>query len=128
MAPSDCIPCSSSAVLVFVTVTLKGALVVLTACEPNAKLLGVTVNVAVPGVPVPVNVTVCGLPVPLSVNVIAPVRVPVAVGLDVIENTHGGFSSPMFGHCAKVAPAKSPLVTMLLKFSGKFPLFDTVTV
>jgi hypothetical protein len=118
----------TAAVLLFVTVTLNGALVVLTACEPNAKLLGVTVNVAVPGAPVPVNVTVCGLPVPLSVNVIAPIRVPVAVGLNVIENTHGGFSSPMLGHCAKVAPAKSPLVTMLLKFSGKFPLFDTVTV
>jgi hypothetical protein len=118
----------TAAVLVFITVTLSGALVVVNACDPNTKLLGVTVNVAVPGAPVPVNVTVCGLPVPLSVNVIAPVRVPVAVGLNVIENTHGGFSSPMLGHCANVAPAKSPLVTMLLKFSGKFPLFDTVTV
>jgi hypothetical protein len=115
-------------VLVFITVTLKGALVVVSACEPNAKLLGVTVTVAVPGVPVPVNVTVCGLPVPVSVNVIAPVRVPVAVGLNVIENTHGGFSSPMLGHCARVAPAKSPDVTILLKINGKFPLFDTVTV
>lgn len=114
--------------LVFVTVTLNGALVVVSACEPNAKLLGVTVTVAVPGVPVPVSVTVCGLPVPVSVNVIAPVRVPVAVGLNVIENTHGGFSSPMLGHCPSVAPAKSPLVTMLLKINGKFPLFDTVTV
>jgi hypothetical protein len=114
--------------LVFITVTLKGALVVVSACEPNAKLLGVTVTVAVPGAPVPVSVTVCGLPVPVSVNVIAPVRVPVAVGLNVIENTHGGFSSPMLGHCAKVAPAKSPLVTILLKINGKLPLFDTVTV
>src|SRR5580704_18778339 len=118
----------TAAVLVFITVTLKGALVVVSACEPNAKLLGVTVTVAVPGVPVPVNVTVCGLPVPVSVNVIAPVRVPVAVGLNVIENTHGGFSSPMLGHCARVAPAKSPDVTILLKINGKFPLFDTVTV
>jgi hypothetical protein len=118
----------TAAVLVFVTVTINGALVVVSACDPNAKLLGVTVTVAVPGVPVPVNVTVCGLAVPLSVNVIAPVRVPVAVGLNVIENTHDGASTPMLGHCANVAPAKSPLVTMLLKFSGKFPLFDTVTV
>jgi hypothetical protein len=114
--------------LVFVTVTLIGVLVVVSACEPNVKLVGVTVTVAVPGVPVPVSVTVCGLPVPVSVNVIAPVLVPVAVGLNVIENTHGGFSSPMLGHCASVAPAKSPLVTMLLKINGKFPLFDTVTV
>ncbi len=43
---------------VFFTVTLSGALVVVSACEPNAKLLGVTVTVAAPGVPVPVNVTV----------------------------------------------------------------------
>jgi hypothetical protein len=118
----------TAAVLVFVTVTINGALLVVTACDPNAKLLGVTVTVAVPGVPVPVNVTVCGLAVPLSVNVIAPVRVPVPVGLNVIENTHGAASTPILGHCANVAPAKSPLVTMLLKFSGKFPLFDTVTV
>jgi len=118
----------TAAVLVFVTVTLKGALVELTACEPNAKLLGVTVTVAVPGVPVPVSVTVCGLPVALSVNVIAPARVPVAVGLNVIENTHGWFSTPMLGHCAKVAPAKSPLVTILLKINGNSPLFDTETV
>jgi hypothetical protein len=115
-------------VLVFVTVTLNGALDVVSACVPNAKLLGVTVTVAVPGVPVPVSVTVCGLPVPVSVNVIAPVRVPVPVGLNVIENTHGAASSPMLGHCVSVAPAKSPDVTMLLKNNGKFPLFDTVTV
>jgi len=49
------------AVLVFFTVTLNGALVVLTACEPNVKLLGVTVTVAVPDVPVPVNVTDPGI-------------------------------------------------------------------
>src|SRR5271155_1789207 len=115
-------------VLVFITVTLIAALVVVSACDPNAKLLGVTVTVAVPGVPVPVKVTICGLPVPVSVNVIAPVRVPVAVGLNVIENTHGSASTPMLRHCANVAPAKSPVVTMLLKISGKFPLFDTVTV
>src|SRR5271156_5856678 len=92
------------AVLVFFTVTLCAAHVVLTVCDPNVKLPGVTVTVAVPAVPVPVNVTVCGLPVALSVNVIAPVRVPVAVGLNVIENTHAGASSPMLVHCASVAP------------------------
>jgi len=114
--------------LVFFTVTLNGALVVVSACEPNAKLLGVTVTVAVPGVPGPVSVTVCGLPVALSVNVIAPVRVPVAVGVKVIEKVHAGASSAMLGHCASVAPAKSPEVTMLLNFNGNAPLFNTVTV
>ena len=117
----------TAALLVFVTVTLNGALVVVNACEPNAKLPGVTVNVAVPGVPVPVNVTVCGLPVALSVNVIAPVRVPVAVGLNVIENTHGSPSTGMFVHCASVAPAKSPDVTMLVNVTAIPPVFDTVT-
>ena len=117
----------TAALLVFVTVTLNGALVVVNACEPNVKLPGVTVNVAVPGVPVPVNVTVCGLPVALSVNVIAPVRVPVAVGLNVIENTHGSPSTGMFVHCASVAPAKSPDVTMLVNVTAVPPVFDTVT-
>jgi len=79
-------------------------------------------------VPVPVSVTVCGLPVALSVKTIVPVRVPVAVGVNVIENVHAGASSPMLGHCASVAPAKSPLIAMLLNFSGNAPLFDTVTV
>jgi hypothetical protein len=118
----------TAAVPVFVTITLDGALVVLIACAPNVKPLGVTVTVAAPPVAVPVSVTVCGLPVALSVNVIVPVRVPVAVGLNVIEKTHGGFSSPILGHCASVAPAKSPLVTILLKISANSPLFDTVTV
>ena len=114
-------------VLVFVTVTLNGALVVVSACEPNVKLLGVTVTVAVPGVPVPVNVTVCGLPVALSVKVIVPLRVPVAVGLNVIENTHGSASTARLGHCASVAPAKSPDVTMFVNVTAVPPVFDTVT-
>jgi hypothetical protein len=116
------------AVLVFITVTVSAALVVLTACDPNVKLLGVTVSVAVPLVPVPVSVTICGPPVALSVNKIVPVRVPVAVGLNVIENTHGSASTAMLGHCANVAPAKSPLVTMLVNVNGFPPVFDTVTI
>src|SRR5579863_374412 len=118
----------TAAVPVFVTITLNAALVVLIACEPNVNDVGVTVTVAAPGVPVPVKVTVCGLPVALSVNVIVPVRVPVAVGLNVIENTHDGASSPMLGHCASVAPAKSPFIAILLKINGNSPLLDTVTV
>jgi len=116
------------AVLVFVTVTLSGALVVPTVCDPNVKLLGVTVTVAAALVPVPVSVTVCGLPVALSVNVIVPVRVPVTVGLNVIENTHGSASTAMLGHCASVAPAKSPLVVILVNVNGFPPVFDTVTI
>ena len=116
------------AVLVFVTVTLNGALVVVNACEPNAKLLGVTVTVAVPGVPVPVSVTVCGLPVALSVNAIVPLRVPVAVGLNEIWNVHGSASTAMLGHCPSVAPAKSPDIAMLVKVTIVLPVLFTVTV
>lgn len=113
-------------VLLFVTVTLSGALVVVNAWDPNVKLLGVTVTVAAPPVPVPVSVTACGLPVALSVNVIVPVRVPVAVGLNVIENTHGSDSTARLGHCAKVAPEKSPEVTMLVNVTAVPPVLDTV--
>jgi len=116
------------AVLVFVTVTLIAPLVVPTPCDPNVKLPGATVTVAVPGVPVPVNVTVCGLPVALSVKVIAPGRVPVAVGVNVMWNVQGAPSTAILGHCVNVAPAKSPEVTMLLNVKVFPPLFDTVTV
>jgi hypothetical protein len=116
------------AVLVFITVTLSGALVVPTVCDPNVKLLGVTVTVAAALVPVPVSVTVCGLPVALSVNVIVPVRVPVAVGLNVIWNVHGVPSTAILGHCASVAPAKSPVVTIFVNVTATPPVFDTVTV
>jgi hypothetical protein len=76
----------------FITVTLKGALVVVSACEPNAKLLGVTVNVPpVAGVPVPVNVTVvvCGVSLPalVYVTVTVPLSAPVAVGVNVTFTT-----------------------------------------
>jgi hypothetical protein len=118
----------TAAVLLFVTVTLSGALVVVSACDPNIKLLGVRVNVAVPAVPVPAKVTVCGLPEALSVKVIAPVRVPAAVGLNEIWNTHGVASTAMLGHCASVAPAKSPEVTMLVKVTAAPPVFEAVTV
>jgi hypothetical protein len=118
----------TAAVPVFITVTLNGALVVLTACGPNVKLLGVTLTVAAPPVPVPVSVTVCGLPVALSVNVIVPVRVPVAVGLNDIWNVHGAASNAMLGHCASVAPAKSPEVTMLVNVTAVLPVLFTVTV
>lgn len=78
--------------------------------------------------PVPVSVTVCGLPVALSVNVIVPVRVPAAVGVKVMWNVHGVPSTAMLGHCANVAPAKSPVIAMLVNVTAVFPVFDTVNV
>jgi len=117
----------TAAVPVFVTDTLKAVLVVLIACEPNVKLPGATVTVAAPPVPVPVNVTVCGLPVALSVNVIVPLRTPVAVGWNEIWNTHAAASAAMLGHCANVAPAKSPVIAMLVNVTLVLPVLFTVT-
>jgi hypothetical protein len=64
----------------------------------------------------------------LSVNVIVPVRVPVAVGVNVMWNVHGVPSTAMLGHCASVAPAKSPEVTMFVNVTAVPPVFDTVNV
>src|SRR5205807_10115469 len=75
--------------------------------------------------PVPVRLTDCGLPAALSVMVIAPVRVPVAVGVKVTL-------------MAQLAPAatdvpqvlvcmKSPLATMLVTLSATVPVLVSVT-
>jgi hypothetical protein len=118
----------TATVPVLLTVTLCAALVVPTDCGANVKLLGATVTVPDTAAPVPLSVTVCGLAVALSVNVIAPVRAPLAVGVNVIWNVHGVPSTAMLGHCGSVAPAKSPDVTILVNVTDTFPLFDTVTV
>src|SRR2546429_7618317 len=75
--------------------------------------------------PVPDGLPVCGLPAALSVMVIAPVRVPVAVGVKVTL-------------MAQLAPAatdvpqvlvcmKSPLATMLVTLSATVPVLVSVT-
>jgi hypothetical protein len=113
---------------VFDTVKVSGELVDPKPSSPNGNGLGVIVIVAGLPVPVPVNITDCGLPVALSVNVIAPIRVPVAVGLNEIWNAHGVPSTAMLGHCVSVAPAKSPLVTMFVNVTVVPPVFETVRV
>lgn len=113
---------------VLITVTFCAGLVELTVCDANVSDVGDTVTVAGPFTAVPVNVTVCGLPVALSVNVIAPVRVPAAVGLNAIWKVHGAASTAIAGHCAVVAPEKSPVIAMLANVTFTFPLFDIVTV
>jgi hypothetical protein len=62
------------------TVTVFGALVVVTASFPKAKVAGLTVTGTTP---FPVSETVCGLLLALSVIVKVPVRLPVAVGVKV---------------------------------------------
>ena len=113
---------------VFVTVTFCAGLVELIVCEANVSDVGDTVTVAGPFMPVPVNITVCGLPVALSVKVIVPVRVPAAVGLNAIWKAQGEESTDKVGHCAVVAPEKSPVVAMLVKVTFTLPTFETVTV
>lgn len=107
-------------------VNVLAALVVPTVCDGKVKLVGVNVAWAVP---VPVSGTVCGLLFALSVIVIAPVRVPVAVGVKVTLILQ-------FAPAASVAPqgfglvtrAKSPLATMLLMDNVPLPLLVMVTI
>jgi hypothetical protein len=113
---------------VFVTVTFCAGLVEFTVCEANVSDVGDTVTVAGPFTPVPVNVTVWGLPDALSVKVIAPVRVPAAVGLNAIWKVQGVPSTAMPGHCAVVAPVKSPVVTILVNVMATPPLLATSTI
>ncbi len=74
----------SVAVPVFCSVMACDELVVLITWEAKLRLDGVMVAIGnVAAVPVPVRGTVWGEPDALSTNVMAPVRVPVAVGVKV---------------------------------------------
>ena len=76
--------------------------------------------------PVPVREMMCGLPVALSVMVMAPVLVPVAVGVKVTEMVQlapAAMKTPQLVVCAK-----SPLGTMLVMSSDALPVFVSVTV
>src|SRR5437899_310696 len=109
---------------VLLSVTYRATLVVFRFSSLNVTLLGDRLT---PGAaPVPVRLTDCGLPAALSVMVIAPVRVPVAVGVKVTL-------------MAQLAPAatdvpqvlvcmKSPLATMLVTLSATVPVLVSVTV
>ena len=68
----------------------------------------------------------CGLPAALSVMVIAPVRVPVAVGVKVtviVQLAPAESELPQ-----EVVLAKSPLATMLVMLNDALPVFFKVTV
>jgi hypothetical protein len=72
------------AVPVFLSVTDCAALVVLITWLAKFRPVGVKLTAGEAALaPVPVRLTVCGLPEALSVTVIAPVLVPVAVGVNV---------------------------------------------
>jgi hypothetical protein len=74
----------------------------------------------------PSKVTVCGLPAALSVMVTAPVRVPVAVGVNVtliVQLPPTATKLPQVFVCPK-----SPLAAILEMLSDEIPMFVNVTV
>ncbi len=74
----------SVAVPLLVSVTACAALVLPTCWLPKLRLVLERVTAGAAGAtPVPVRLTLCGLPAALSVIDTVPVRVPVAVGVNV---------------------------------------------
>ncbi len=113
----------NDALPVFVSVTACAALVVLTCWFPNERLVGEKLTAGT--VPVPARLTFCGLLLALSVMVMAPVRVPVAVGVKVTLMVHlapAATEMPQSLVCAKSPPA-----TMLEIVSGALPVLVSLT-
>jgi hypothetical protein len=112
---------------VFASVTLCTALVVPTTWLPNVRLEGVRLT---PGaVPVPERVTTL-VPALLTKERL-PLRVPVAVGVNVTPTAQLALgASGVETTQGVVAPstAKSPLAVKLVKFRSLVPVFVTVTL
>jgi len=113
-----------AAVPVFFNVPLCDALVVPTTCAANVKL--VVDRLTMGTVPVPFRLTMCGLPAASSVIVTAPVRIPVAVGVNltlILQLDPAVSDEPHV-----VVSEKSPLTAMLVIFSAAVPVFFNVTL
>src|SRR5207302_5400425 len=110
-----------------VSVTFWVTLAVFTAWFPKPTLEGFKATAgAVTVAPEPVRLTVCGLPEALSVIVIAPVLVPVAVGVNVtliVQFAPAPTEVPQVFVCPK-----SPLGAMLVMPSVALPVFLSVTL
>ena len=117
----------SAAAPVFVSVTVFAALVDFTSCTAKVRVVGESVTLG--AVPVPVRGTVCGLPAALSVRLRAAVRVPVAVGLNVILNVQLLPTAKLVVQV--VVSLKSPLLVPVkdrpLKVSVALPELVSVT-
>ena len=113
----------AAAVPVFDTVTGCDALLLPSTCAAKVSVL---VDTAITGaVPVPVSETVCGLFEALSVMVSAPVREPLAVGVNVtltVQLELAPTLAPQLLVCAK-----SPLACMPVTEMEVPPGFDSVT-
>jgi hypothetical protein len=83
--------------------------------------------VTVKSVPVPLSATVCGLPLASSVTVSVPVRLPVAVGLNVTLGWQLDAAVRVAPHGFGVDTAKSPEAVIEAMFSVALPLFFRVT-
>ena len=102
------------------------ALVVFSSWLPKLKFVADKLTMGAGAAPVPVRLMVCGLPAMLSVIVTAPVRMPVAVGVNVtlmVQLAPAATDVPQVLVCMK-----SPLATMLVTLSAAVPVLFSVTV
>src|SRR5437016_2908473 len=114
----------SAALPVLVRVTVCETLVVLKIWRAKGRLAGDRLTAG--AVPVPLSDTVCGLPVALSAIVTAPVRVPVAVGVNVTPMVQ---LAPAASDAPQVlVSAKSPLAAILVMLRAALPVLVRVTV
>ena len=117
----------SELVPVLVKVTDCAAAVVPTTVLPKVRLEGFSDT---PGaVPAPLSVTVCVPPLALSVMVITPVRVPLAVGVNVTAIVHVP-EAAIGVEIEQIVPAfraKSPLAARAMMVSELVPVLVTVT-
>src|ERR1051326_5015051 len=97
----------------FVTVTTLPALLAPNVTLPNERLAGAKLRLLL-AAPSPVRLIMCGLPAALSVMVIAPVRVPPAVGVNVTSTRHACPREGFIGLTQLLVSEKSPLATILV--------------
>jgi hypothetical protein len=113
------------AVPVLVSVTICTALLMPTIWLPKLMLLPPSVTMG--ATPVPVSVTVCGLPGNGSLTVMAPLRMPVAVGVKVTLTLQLAVGARVAGLTGQLLVwAKSPLAATLTVVA-EAPLLLTLT-
>src|SRR5712692_8903875 len=95
----------SAALPLLVNVTTLATLVVPTGWLPNSRLVLDRLRAGPEGVPVPIKLITCGLPPASSVMVMAPARVPRAVGarLTLIVQLAPAATLPPFAQVVPVA-------------------------
>src|SRR5437588_152731 len=120
-----------AAVPVFVSVTVIGALVVVSSWLPKSRLVGANPT---PGpVPFPLSATVCGLPAALSPSDSVPVRAPKAVGVKVTLMVQFPPAAKVVGRGGQalapvIVAAKMPDAANELIVKAAVPVFVSVTV